>query len=237
MATSKSESGASQTWQHHDTEGIPPLQAGEQLSRAEFERRYHAMPHLKKAELLEGVVIMPSPVHDIHARPHALVVAWLSAYRVATPVDLLIEVTVRLDEANEPQPDALLRIPPEAGGRSRISADNYIEGAPELVVEVAVSSTTHDLREKQHVYCRCGVQEYVVWEVQRNTLHWFQRQQGTYVPLLPGDDGIMRSVVFPGLHLHPAALLTYDWQATVDAVQQGVHTPEHRAFVARLQQP
>ncbi len=238
MATRKSESGIAQTRQRNDTERIPPLQAGEQLSRAEFERRYLAMPHLKKAELLEGVVIVPSPVSDSHAERHGRVMAWLGIYRYATPgVYLLDNATVRLDEANEPQPDALLRIPPEAGGRSRISADNYIEGAPELVVEVAVSSSTHDLHEKQRVSCRCGVQEYVVWAVQSNTLHWFQRQQGTYVPLLSDDDGIIRSVVFPGLYLPVRAFLDDARLAVMTAVQQGTHTPGHRAFVALLQQP
>ena len=51
---------------------VPPLEPGDRLSRAEFERRYEAMPELKKAELIEGVVYMPSPVRlRRHGRPHA----------------------------------------------------------------------------------------------------------------------------------------------------------------------
>ena len=39
-----------------------PLENGDRLTRAEFERRYAAMPRLKKAELIEGIVYVPSPV-------------------------------------------------------------------------------------------------------------------------------------------------------------------------------
>ena len=54
----------------------PPLKHGEQLTRDEFERRYEAMPHLKKAELIEGVAYMPSPVRtDIHGKPHGYIMA------------------------------------------------------------------------------------------------------------------------------------------------------------------
>ena len=41
---------------------ILPLEHGDHLTREEFERRYEAMPHVRKAELIEGVVYMPSPV-------------------------------------------------------------------------------------------------------------------------------------------------------------------------------
>ncbi|MEB3825920.1 Uma2 family endonuclease, partial [Phormidium sp. CCY1219] len=88
-----------------------------------FERRYAAASQIKKAELIEGVVYVASPVRaNLHSRPHAIIMAWLSAYWTATPgVDPLIDATVRLDEDNEPQPDALLRIEPEVGGHSSIS--------------------------------------------------------------------------------------------------------------------
>jgi Uma2 family endonuclease len=217
---------------------MPPLQAGERLPRDEFEQRYTAMPHLKKAELIEGVVVMPSPVYDTHARPHALLMAWLAAYWVPTPgIDLLDNVSVRLDMQNEPQPDAVLRIETRAGGQTRVSADHYIEGAPELAVEVASSSAAHDLREKLESYRRNGVSEYVVWEVEHNRLHWFVLEAGAYVPLAPGDDGVLRSRVFPGLHLAVSALLHYDRVGVVAAVQCGMATAEYAAFVERLQVP
>ena len=73
---------------------------------------------------------------------------------------------MRLDEDNEPQPDVLLRIEPDAGGQSRVSGDDYIEGAPELVVEIVASSTSVDLHDKLRAYRRNGVREYVVWRTQ-----------------------------------------------------------------------
>lgn len=124
-----------------------PLENGDRLTRYEFERRYHAMPHLKKAELIEGVVYMPSPLrYHRHGRPHSLIMGWLVAYEAVTPgVESADNVTVRLDLDNEPQPDALLRIDEACGGKSRISGDDYVEAAPELIVEIASSSASYDL--------------------------------------------------------------------------------------------
>ena len=92
----------------------PPLRAGDHLSRAEFERRYEAHPEIKKAELVEGVVYMPSPVsHKFHGLPHGLAVTWLGFYSAMTPGTVVsVEPTLRLDEVNEPQPDALLYLSP-----------------------------------------------------------------------------------------------------------------------------
>ena len=129
----------------------PPLENGDRLTRAEFERRYEAMPHLKKAELIEGVVHMPSPTrHRRHGRPHGHLVTWLGVYEAATPgVEMSNNSTARLDLDNEPQPDALLLIDPARGGQARVSADDDIEAAPELVAEVAASSASIDLNAEQ----------------------------------------------------------------------------------------
>src|SRR5499426_3500497 len=145
----------------------PLLENGDRLTRPEFERRYEAMPHLKKAELIEGVVYVPSPVrHSYHGRQHAHLIGWLGYYEAHTPgVEASDNVTVRLDLDNEPQPDALLFIDPACGGQARIDADGYIEDAPERVAEVAASSASYDLHAKPRVYRRNGVHEYIVWRV------------------------------------------------------------------------
>jgi hypothetical protein len=217
---------------------IPPLHSGDRLTRAEFERRYEAMPHLKKAELLEGVVYLPSPVTEgFHARPHFDVILWLGLYRLHTPG--LVggdNGTLRLDLDNEPQPDAYLRILESHGGQSRISADNYVEGAPEHVAEVAYSSVSYDLNIKLHVYRRNGVREYVVWRTYDRAIDWFVLREGEFDRLAPGNDGIYRSEVLPGLWLDPQAMLAGDLGRVASVVQQGLATPEHAAFVARLQQ-
>ncbi|ETW94552.1 MAG: hypothetical protein ETSY1_34360 [Candidatus Entotheonella factor] len=216
---------------------IPPLENGDRLSRAEFERRYDAMPYLKKAELIEGIVYMPSPVrHRFHGRPHSQLIGWLIAYEAGTPgVQVGDNSTVRLDLDNEPQPDASLLINPESGGQAQISEDDYIEGAPELVLEVASSSASYDLHAKRNVYRRNGVQEYIVWRVLDEAIDWFVLRDGQYERLAPGDDGILRSIVFPGLWLAPSALIRHDIATVLATVQQGVASPEHAAFVTALQ--
>lgn len=216
----------------------PPLESGDRLTRDEFEHRYHAAPEITKAELVEGVVFVASPVRaNRHGRPHALIMAWLSAYWTGTPgVDPQIEPTVRLDEENEPQPDALLRLEPAVGGNSSITEDDYIEGAPELIVEIAASSASYDLNDKLNAYQRNGVQEYIVWQIYENKLDWFILAEGRYVSLVPDEQGILRSQVFPGLWLSVEALRQRNVVQVVAVVQQGLQTAEHQEFVQGLAQ-
>ncbi len=215
---------------------LPPLEPGDRLTRPEFERRYEAMPQVKKAELIEGVVHMPSPVrYRSHGVPHRRMVAWASAYCDATPgVDGSDNSTVRMDMDNELQPDVFLRIEPEAGGRSRVSEDDYIEGPPELIVEIAASSVSYDMHDKLEAYRRNGVQEYLVWQVGDGRIDWFELFEGRYRPLPPDEGGLIRSRVFPGLALAVAALLAGDIAAVRAELQAGLATDEHTAFVRRL---
>jgi Uma2 family endonuclease len=216
---------------------IPPLEPGDQLTRPEFERRYEAMPQHIKAELLEGVVHMPSPVrYRRHGRPHAQLMGWLIQYEAGTPgVEAADNSTARLDLDNEPQPDAVLLIDPARGGQARISTDDYIEDAPELVLEVASSSVSVDLTTKLQVYRRNGVREYLVWRVLDRAVDWFVLQAGQYERLMPDAEGLLRSATFPGLWLDVTALLNGDVAGVLATVQRGLSSPEHSTFVARLQ--
>jgi Uma2 family endonuclease len=211
------------------------LEHGDHLTRAEFERRYDQMPHLKKAELIEGVVYMPPPVsNEGHGAPHADFMGWLAYYRWHTPgVEAADNSTVRLDWDNEPQPDAMLRVLPECGGQSR-DEDGYVALAPEWVGEVAASSTSYDLHEKKKVYRRNGVREYLVWRVADRAIDWFVLRGGRYDSLAAGNDGIYRSEVFPGLWLDAAALLAGDMRRVLAVLQQGIESPPHAEFVAQL---
>lgn len=215
---------------------IPPLENGDLLSRAEFERRYTAMPDLKKAELIEGIVYMASPLRfEPHAEPHANLIGWLWNYKIATPgVRLGDNPTVRLDLDNEPQPDAVLLIDPSCGGQSRFDEEGYIEGAPELVVEIAASTASIDLRDKKRVYRRNGVKEYIVWQVMDERFDWFSLQDGEYVSLTPDAEGMIRSGVFPGLWLAVSALLAGDMLQVSATLQTGLSCSEHQQFVQQL---
>jgi Uma2 family endonuclease len=215
---------------------ILPLENGDCLSRAEFERRYSAMPQLKKAELIEGVVYVPSPVrHRFHGQPHSYVTGWLVVYKASTPgVQVSDNSTVRLDLDNESQPDALLLIDPERGGQTLLSEDGYIEGAPELVVEVASSGASYDLHAKLQVYRRNGIREYIVWRVLDEEVDWFVLRESQYERLQPDAEGRLRSEVFAGLWLDPAALVRHDLATVLATLQQGLSSPEHTAFVTRL---
>ena len=214
----------------------PPLESGDRLTRYEFERRYNAATHIKKAELIEGVVYVASALrHEQHGKPHSRVVTWLGVYQALTPgVDSSTEPTVRLDLDNEPQPDAVLFIQPSAAGQIRLSEDGYIEGAPELIVEIAASSVAIDTGSKKQAYRRNGVREYVIWQSYENQLEWFQLVEGDYVRLMPDESGIIRSQVFPGLWLAVNDLLASNMVSVLEVLQAGVRSPEHQAFVKQL---
>jgi Uma2 family endonuclease len=205
---------------------IPPLESGDRLSRHEFERRYQATSQDCKAELVEGIVYMASPLRfESHAEPHSNLIGWLWTYKIATSgVRLGIEPTLRLDLDNEPQPDAVLLLDENVGGRSRITIDDYIEGAPELVAEIAASSAGYDLYDKKTAYRRNGVQEYIVWQIFENKLDWFVLHNDEYISLVADEAGIMRSRIFPGLWLDVCALLSGDMKKVLAVVQEGLRS-------------
>ena len=214
-----------------------PLRSGERLVRREFERRYLANPDIKKAELVEGVTQVQEPVRAYaHGRPHSTVSSILTTYAAYTPgVSALADVTVRLDQSNEPQPDAALLIEAAAGGQSRIDEDGYVAGAPEFVVEVAASSAARDLRRKIHAYRRNGVREYVVWRTLDQRIDWFELANGQFEPRQPDATGLIHSRAFPGLRLSVSALLANDIAGALETLHEGLGTSSHRAFRARLE--
>ena len=214
----------------------PPLENGDRLARSDFEQRYEAMPHVKKAELIEGIVYMPSPVRvRSHGKPHGQIMGWISVYSAATPgVDCADNTTLRLDTDNEPQPDAMLWIDAAAGGHARVSDDDYLEGSPELIVEVAASNASYDLHVKREVYRRNGVQEYVVWRVYDRQIDWFQLENGQYVTVPADAEGTIHSRTFPGLRLAVPALLSGELAHVLAELQKGLASAEHQAFVETL---
>ena len=192
----------------------PPLQAGDSLTRTEFERRYAAMPNLKKAELIEGIVYMASPVRaSVHGIPHVKLATLLQVYATRHPGLIVADnSTVRLDTFNEPQPDLLLM---RENGQATIDAEGYINGAPELIAEIAASSVSYDLHQKKRTYLRAGVQEYLVWLTDENRLIWWQFMDGEFIEILPDAEGILTSATFLGLVIDSSALTAGDLAAAL----------------------
>jgi hypothetical protein len=216
---------------------IPPLQNGDRLTRAEFERRYNAMPGLNKAELIEGVVYMPSPVrYAHHSQPHGVLCVWLGYYVSKSPgLGLADNGTVRLDDDNEPQPDLALLLPKHIGGLATVDDDDYITGPPTLTCEIAASSVSMDLHQKLNAYRRNGVREYLVWRTEDQTIDWFILRNGQYAPL-PVEEDMIKSEHFPGLWLNVPALLKMDLPGLFTTLDAGTATSEHAEFVRRLRE-
>lgn len=193
------------------------LENGDRLNRIEFERRYTASK-IKKAELIEGLVYVESSVRfNTHAKPHAQIVAWLGTYQaVSSDLKVGINPTVRLDDDNEPQPDAVLF---RLGGNAQIDSDAYIAGFPELIVEIAASTVSYDLHAKKRSYERNGVKEYIVWRTLDQQIDWFVLENGQYKNLAPDTAGIIHSIEFEGLRLNVSAILNGDMSIVLKTLQ------------------
>lgn len=213
----------------------PPFENGDVMDRKTFHALYEQCPPGFKAELIGGVVHLPSPTKYRHSKPHTWAALWLGNYTVGTPgTEPLVEITNVIDGDNEPQPDVILRVLPEYGGQTTDTAEGYMGGAAELVVEVASTSAAIDLGAKRREYETAGVKEYVVALAGPREVRWFARGRKGFADLPPGDDGIFRSRVFPGLWLEPAALFERSPARVMTALQAGLASPEHATFVAKL---
>jgi Uma2 family endonuclease len=215
---------------------VPPLENGDHLDQPTFHARYEAMPEDCRAELVGGIVYMASPQKVPHSKTQQMIAQWLGGYAVATPgTDTLVNNTQILGPDSEPEPDGCLFITPEQGGQVYIDADEYLNGAPELIVEVSSSTESIDLNRKKLDYQKAGVREYVVLALRMQQVFWFVRQRGKYREVPLPADGIFRSRVFPGLWLDAEAILGNDRRRLLAALRQGLATPEHAAFVAKLE--
>ncbi len=216
---------------------IPPLENGDRLNRYEFEKRAENISQSRKVELIDGVVYMAAALrYKGHGLPHSQMMTWLGVYAANTPgIELADNATIRLDLENAPQPDILLRIKSEFGGQSHISEDDYVEGAPELIVEIAGSSASYDLYDKLRVYRRHGVKEYIIWQVYDQKIDWFYLKEGEYIKLEPDILGLIESNNFPGLVLSIKEMLALNLAKVLEILNQNINTQKHHNFIERLQ--
>ncbi len=219
----------------HPPEGIPPLRDGERLDQKTFHERYEAMPPTTRAELIGGVVHMPSPLKNPHGATDIDVITWLGWYKGNTPgTHALANTTIILSDGSEHQPDGMLVI---EGGQTHVNEDEYSVGAPELITQVSWSTEASDLGQRRHDYEQVGVREYVVVLVRRREVRWFVRREAGFEQMQPDADGFFKSKVFPGLWLDPEALLNRDTIRIHEVLNQGLASPEHARFVESLRRP
>lgn len=221
-----------ETKQQPADRGSVPLHSGDILSVAEFHRRYSQHPEIKKADLVEGVVYVSSPVYAEHGEAHLNVNFWVGCYLAQTPgIRAADNLSVRLDNENEVQPDVCLWL---RNGQAQIGEDRVLVGAPDLVIEVAASNASYDLYQKRRVYQRSGVREYLVLIAYEEEARWFSLQESVFQPIA-AEEGVLRSRIFPGLWLNPAHIWAGDFAAMQALIQQGCQSAEHAEFIKTLE--
>ncbi|MEM9644005.1 MAG: Uma2 family endonuclease, partial [Planctomycetota bacterium] len=198
----------------------PALNSGDMLDHHEYVRRYASAPDKLKAERINGRVYLMKSLRAVtHGNPHALLSFWLSSYVMSHP-DLVVSdnATVRLNDDNDPQPDlCMVRI----GGQTHTDEAGYLNGPPELIVEIAGSSASYDFGEKQDVYENAGVGEYVVFETLNGRVEWWCHNGVRFIDS-PRDSGRLKSLRFPGLWLDVGALQNADRYRLIDTLQEGM---------------
>jgi Uma2 family endonuclease len=210
------------------------LVTGERMTVEEFLCCWEELPDLKNAELIDGVVHVPSPVSLDHGNLDTLIHLWLAYYAQATPGCQAGNNATWLMLNSAPQTDAHLRILPSYGGQSR-DERRYGAGAPELAVEICLTSTEVDFGPKRKLYQRAGVREYITIELFWKRMVWrVLDENAVYVPQEIPPDGIARSRVFPGLWLDVAAFWAEDGAKMLAALNAGLVSEDHQKFVARL---
>lgn len=205
------------------------LNNGDKMKQPEFHRLYERMPEHYKAELIGGIVFEPSPLSYPHGEQHVELSFLLATYSKQTPgLGVADNVTVILGEDDEVQPDLIMRCLAERRGRSHLTEKKYVQGPPELVAEIALSSKSIDLHLKKNRYALAGVMEYIVVCIQPRQLRWFDLRKDTQIKA--GRDGIFRSRAFPGLWIHGEGLLHGNSELTLDALHKGLRSSEHESF-------
>ena len=209
------------------------LVTGERLTVDEFLRRWEELPDLKNAELIDGVVFVASPVSREHSRLDTRIIVWLYYYAQATPGCDNGNNGTWLMSGSAPQPDVYLCILPSHGGQSGNKGPLAV-GAPELAVEIRVTSSALDLGPKLALYQRAGVREYITIEAAGQRLIWRVLENGAYVAQALPADGIARSRIFPGLWLDVTAFWANDSAQMLAVLKAGLASEDHRHFVERL---
>lgn len=213
---------------------LPSLEAGDRLDRETFHALYEAMPPGTRAELIGGEVFMPSPMKRPHSNSSGVAYRTIIAYEDKTPgIESHCGISAFLGPESEPQPDLMLLIQPDSGGQV-VFKDEYIIGAPELVIEIASATQSIDLHRKKSDYERHGVQEYIVVALRSQRVWWFTLQDEVFVERPFDADGLIRSIAFPGLWFDPVSLLTENKARARKASRRGLKSPEYAAFVAEL---
>jgi Uma2 family endonuclease len=216
----------------------PFLYDGQRLDQPTFHELYLKTSERFRAELIDGVVhLRNGRVSSRHGQSHSALIGFLFQFSLDTPgTRAMGRVTVIFGPKSELEPDIMLLIGRDSGGRMQTNPEGILVGTAELVIEIGDDTLEIDLNAKKADYERAGANEYLVLDVPNRRFRWFVNRGGRFETLPRDEDGLYRSPTFPGLWLDPEAFLRDDGLAVMATLRRGLESPQHADFVERLRQ-
>jgi Uma2 family endonuclease len=173
-----------------------------------FDRFYETVEENVHADLLDGKIIRDSPAAPKHGLTTTFVAELLGTYVSHRRLGFLIgsTSTVRLTAYQAPEPD-LFFISAE---RHHIINEKYIDGPPDLCIEViSKSSRRRDRVRKFVLYADHGVREYWIIDPLINTANFYRNVNGEWQEMPVDDQGVFRSEVVPGFWMKVSGLFIF----------------------------
>jgi Uma2 family endonuclease len=180
----------------------PSIQEANASGLVTFEKFYEIVEENVKADLLDGKIIRDSPAIPRHSHVVTRLGRLIGDFAEKFDIGEVFGATasVRLSKYQGPEPDVFFI----RKSRLRIMGEKYIDGPPDLCVEViSKSSRKIDRGRKFVLYAEHGVKEYWIVDPLRNTVEFYENHDGAWVEIKPDERGRLHSKVLPGFWFNP----------------------------------
>lgn len=164
-----------------------------------------------KWELDDGVLcIMPSGTRDhqfLHFQFSWHLQNYLNDFD-EPPAQFYQEITTILsrEQRRAPEPDLVIVL----AGRPGVLQGRWVEGAPDIAVEILSTDRNRDLVRKRQIYAEAGVQEYWPIDPDSDTVTLLELRDGEYVErAVLGVDDTLTTPLLPGLSIPLAAIFRH----------------------------
>ena len=177
------------------------------VKRITFEEYLDSLTEESKGDLFDGLLYMQTPPSDAHEEIFGFLFDILRNYVLEKNLGVVrgSRTAIRFAEEHGTQPDIVFI----SNARRHLIYPYYIDGAPEVVVEILSPSTRKlDRGKKMALYAENGVLEYWQVDPEDQTAKFLRNNDGVWAPMPVGGDGIFHSEAISGFWLNVQWLFT-----------------------------